>query len=67
MLDYILNQGLDRQRGDRGVIERGRDGDFEANAVTESGSLYFKIIADNFEFLAEWDEAGVVGIEREAQ
>jgi len=52
MLNHILDQRLDRERRHPNIVERCRDGDFEADAVTEPGSLYFEIVADDFEFLA---------------
>jgi hypothetical protein len=52
-----------------GTLTSSRDAgtDFIADAGAEAGLLDLEIVADDFEFLAERDEAGVIGVERKAE
>ena len=44
-----------------------RDGDFVAETRTEAGGFDFEVVANDFEFLIERDEAGLVGVDGEAE
>ena len=67
MLHRVFHQRLQRQRRHIRVLKSFRDRDLITQTLSEARLLDLQIVADDFEFLAEWRQAALIGVEREAQ
>src|SRR5208283_706894 len=67
MLQHVLRQRLEREWRELDVMKRFGYGYLIADARAEAGFLDFEIVAHDFEFLAQRNQAAVLGVEREAE
>jgi len=67
VLDAVLDERLERERGHQGPLQRGGDVDRVAQPVAEPGLLDLEVVGDDPQLLAERHRAAPGGVEREAE